>query len=90
MEKQSTTHVAFDMHQDSIIAWLLPGTTAAVRTIPHERKASSASCATCCLTAPRKPAMRRDGVDLRVHDGPKPAPTLGTISTISVGSGGLQ
>jgi hypothetical protein len=36
MEKQSTTHVAFDKPQDSIIAWLLPGTTAAVRTIPYE------------------------------------------------------
>lgn len=34
------THVAFDMHQDSIAAaWLLPGaTTPEVRTIPHEPK----------------------------------------------------
>lgn len=34
------THVAFDMHQDSITAaWLLPGaSTPEVRTIPHEPK----------------------------------------------------
>jgi hypothetical protein len=34
------THVAFDMHQDSITAaWLRPGTnTPGVRTIPHAPK----------------------------------------------------
>jgi len=37
---EHTTHVAFDMHQDSITAaWLLPGaSTPELRTIPHEPK----------------------------------------------------
>lgn len=38
--REHITHVAFDMHQDSITAaWLLPGaSTPEVRTIPHEPK----------------------------------------------------
>ncbi len=48
------THVAFDMHQDSITAaWLVPGAqTPKVRTIPHGRKCSQTGPNSVCDVDP--------------------------------------